>query len=656
MQYRYMDKDYTIDDDGDNICKIQCHAIENYNAYRYLVNLQVEKPITLLSFVMTMPYDYSVQRGIFCNGYQSWSQTFMGDITTTMLPVRRAFRFLADAFGDYRIYAYSKKKGILHSWSYSYIKLQDKRIAFIGSLEETKALTSITHDTHANICTIEKHVNGKFIEQDSPLLDIYIQVDKEYVVFDSYFQLYKNHLPQLPPPPAAGWTSWYYYYTKITEDIIKQNVDHFAAHNIPLDYFQIDDGYQHAVGDWLVVNKKFPNGMASLARYIQERGYKAGLWLAPFAVEQRSYIFKEHKDWLLKAPDGTYLKMGFNPLWSGWFYALDFYHPTVKYYLQKVFSTVLQDWGYDMVKLDFLYGVAQYPQYGRSAGEVMYDALVLLRTLVGDKKILGCGVPLASAYGIVDYCRIGQDVHTSWEHKFLKWIRGRERVSTYLAIQNTIQRRHLDARFFINDPDVFILRRKKQSLSPREQFTLLHANLLFGNLIFTSDNIGEYDENTLTLYKSIFPLLEKINVEVEQSQQLFKVQYQIGERHYYSFFNLGDITLFVDLPQGVFFDKNTKDLIYGNSRTDIPPHGSLLLYSVGYSPFAIIGTEGHFFPAAEIKNIWVDGSSIRYDTIENLLMKPKLFVKVPKDFEISDINGKEFVRIEKKDFSVIVQS
>jgi alpha-galactosidase len=655
LQYRHEGVLHTVDMNGDENCSLACHTIENYDAYRHVVRFQTKVPIVLERCMFFLPYDYANHKGIFCNGYQSWSQTELLDNSATLLPIRKGFRFLANNFGDYNFYKYSKKKGILHSWSYSYIKLGDKKIVLLGSLDETQAFTSITHDTSGHVCIIEKHIVGKNVDADCTLLDFFINEDKEYVAFDNYFQLYKNHLPQLPPSPAIGWTSWYKYYTHISEHIITQNVDSFAAQDIPLEYFQIDDGYQHAVGDWLYVNKKFPKGMAFLAEYIHAKGYKAGLWLAPFAVEQKSYIFKEHKDWLLKSPDGKYLKMGFNPLWSGWFYALDFYKHQVRHYLQQVFDTILQTWGYDMVKLDFLYGVAQYPQYGKAAGEVMYDAMQLLRTLVGDKKMLGCGVPLASSYGIAEYCRVGQDIHTAWEHKFLKWIRGRERVSTFLAIQNTIHRRHLDGRFFVNDPDVFILRKKKQSLSQREQFTLLHANLLFGNLIFTSDNISEYAESELHTYRSIFPLVEKINVDVEQHKLLYKVTYQIGERHYISFFNLGDHTLFIDLPRGIYFDKSTKDLIYGNSRIDIPAHGSLLLYSVGYSPFAIIGTDGYFFPAAEIKNIWVDSNSIKYDTMPGILVMPRIFVKVPKEFEISDVNGKEFVRIEKRDFSVIVQ-
>lgn len=44
----------------------------------------------------------------------------------------------------------------------------------------------------------------------------------------------------------------------------------------------------------------------------------------------------------------------------------------------------------------------------------MCDAMELLRSLCGDKLILGCGVPLAPAFGKVDFCRIGADMALSW--------------------------------------------------------------------------------------------------------------------------------------------------------------------------------------------------------------------------------------------------
>jgi isocitrate dehydrogenase len=123
--------------------------------------------------------------------------------------------------------------------------------------------------------------------------------------------------------------------------------------NAHADIFQIDDGYQTAVGDWLSIDlKKFPHGIAPICEKIHQKGMLAGLWLAPFVVEKDSSVYKEHQDWILKDSTGSPLAAGCN--WSGSF-ALDIYNEDVRAYLKEVFDTVLNVWGFDLVKLDFLY-------------------------------------------------------------------------------------------------------------------------------------------------------------------------------------------------------------------------------------------------------------------------------------------------------------
>jgi hypothetical protein len=85
--------------------------------------------------------------------------------------------------------------------------------------------------------------------------------------------------------------------------------------------------------------------------------------------------------------------------------------------LKNVFDTVLNTWGFGLVKLDFLFAAAMVPRLGKTRGEIMWDAITLLQEIVGDKIILGSGVPLASAWGRVAYCRVGSDVSPWWEGK-----------------------------------------------------------------------------------------------------------------------------------------------------------------------------------------------------------------------------------------------
>jgi alpha-galactosidase len=301
-----------------------------------------------------------------------------------------------------------------------------------------------------------------------------------------------------------GYTSWYNYYTDITEEIIIRDLEALKATGADINIFQIDDGYQSFIGDWEVPNEKFPKGMKYIADEIHSKGWLAGLWLAPFYIQKDSVVAKNHPEWIVKKPDGKPI-YGFVGLGRDC-YTLDFYNPECAAYIKQFFNTILNTWGFDMVKLDFLYTACIVPRNGKSRGEIMCDAMALLRECVGDKLILGCGVPLGPAFGKVDYCRIGSDVDLVFEPVPVKGKVNREIVSVQTAIKNTIFRRGLNGRVFGNDPDVFYLRnalkevdgdrKSKKPLKITWDQRVLWADLCrnLGTIIFTSDNAANYDE------------------------------------------------------------------------------------------------------------------------------------------------------------------
>ncbi len=619
---------------------------------RYQVVFNPKSSITLLDFYIESNKDYSTAQSVYCNGFQSWTETRFFDKTESIQPQRQLIRKIAKAYGDEKIYTYPNKKGMLHSWTYTYLSLAKKRIFFIGSLNDEIGYTLLEHHALQNILLIRKDCKQLEVQKTIVLLDIYVEENYEFVCFNRYFEL--QSLPALTAKPAIGWTSWYYYYTNISEQIIEDNIHSFVKNNIPIEIFQIDDGYQKAVGDWLNFNARFPNGLKKIVDKLQQQHIKAGLWLAPFACEHNSFIVKEKPHWILKDNKGKFLKIGFNPAWSYWFYALDFYNTEVQDYLRLVFNTVLNDWNFDMVKLDFLYGTALIARNGKSHGQIMQEAMQFLRSCVGNKMILGCGVPLFAAKSTTDYCRIGPDIHLKWDFKLLKWIRARERPSCVNAIHNTISRRHLSGKWFWNDPDVFMLRSNKNQLSFNEKYSLLLANLLFGHLIFTSDNIGEYNEEQLFWYKSIFPLMQPEDVHVKYLNQLYIINGRIKDKYYLILINVGDTSKIYKLPNSLFFDNVKQELVKGNKNIEIPKHQSKCLLTVGYTPFAVAGTKGHFFSGTEIENIFLTGSNIELEWNKHVINPVKVFIKVPKGFEVTSVNSSgKFNRIEKKDFSII---
>lgn len=626
---------------------------EALSGTRWKVKVESSHVIELESLKVTASADYSLVKNFLCNGFQSWSETKTRTKIERVKGLKRIAKPIMNPFGDYTYYDYPAKQGILHSWGYTFAKLPKRKVSFVGSVNEKDAFTNFIHDNDRQQLIIDRDVKGWKVQGEVVLADLFFTVHTEFAAFQHFFML--SEFPDVKAQPAIGWTSWYHYYTKISETIVRQNLAAFQQQKLPIDIFQIDDGYQKAVGDWLQVNHKFPSGMKAIADEIREAGYKPGIWLAPLACEKNSDIFKNKPHWLMKNENGQPYKIGYNPLWSGWFYALDIYNEEVRAYVKEVFRVVCREWGFDLVKLDFLYGACLMARKGRSRGGVMHDAMLLLREVVGvDKEILGCGIPMGSAPGITDYCRIGADVHLKWEFGLLKWTGNKERVSTINALQNTIHRRQLNKHAFINDPDVFMLRKKKQSLSNSEQYTLLLTNLIFGDVLLTSDNISEYEADTMQRFRSIFPLMEKEDMIVEQDADLYKVTFRIRERHYTIYINLGDQQRNFKLPKGNYFEPLGKEITSGESTINIAGHASICFHSIGNGAFAVAGSQGHFFPGAEVEKISLKGNEIKIKLVHGLQVDPELYLKVPIDFECESVNGQPFKRIQKKDYCILI--
>ena len=326
----------------------------------------------------------------------------------------------------------------------------------------------------------------------------------------------------------AGYSSWYNRYEDISQQSIRNDLEGCRGMLQPGDLFQIDDGWEPAVGDWLEPDYlKFPDGMRQAAREIHREGFLAGLWLAPFVAKKGSRVWKEHPDWFLQV-DGRPWYCGIN--WGG-FYSLDIDNPEVIAYLERVFDQVFNQWGYDLVKLDFLYAAAPFGNERETRAGRMIRAMELLRRLCGDKLILGCGVPVMPAFGLVDYCRISCDVGLDWDGSKLMQLTHRERVSTRQAIGNTIFRRQLNGRAWLNDPDVFFLRDENIQLTPEQKHVLATVNSLFGGMLLHSDDMAKWSEEAKAAYRQLLRNREATKLRVHADHGL-SVSYELdGQEH-----------------------------------------------------------------------------------------------------------------------------
>lgn len=612
------------------------------DAYRLKINLKALKHFTIKELYLETDNRYRNGEKVFVNGFQSWTETREYALDEKIEKLSKLVWDMMSYYGDYTFYPYSEEPGYFHGFTYSYLRKINSEFFFIGSLDENSGYTIIEHKTPENLLRIKKDCATILVKTTYDAFDLIIAEAEEKQVFDHYFQ--NGNWPKPKVEPTTGWTSWYYHYTDISEKIVLENLKAFNQKNVPIDIFQIDDGYQKAVGDWLTTNDKFPNGMKSIADAIHNDGYKAGLWLAPFICEYKSDIFKNNPGWLLTYDEETPVKVGYNPNWGGIshgsYYALDFYNENVKEYLKKVFDTVLNDWGFDMVKLDFLFAAAIIPQHNKSRGQVMSEVMRFLNEICGDKLILGCGVPLGPSFGHVDYCRIGCDMGLSWELKSGKMAKMRETISTVASIKDSIHRRHLNGNVFLNDPDVFILRDKKVKLKDEQKHTLFLINHLFGGLVFTSDDISEYNDETLDLYLAAFPHREKIVHSARPADDLYEIEFSIGKNEYLLFANLSNKKQMAKLPGGKFYYREF-GFITGHSNTELDGYQSRCFLKVPEEPYRVAGSNIHIFPGSEVGDIIVEGDKIDVAQLPNTMRKGTVYITVPDDIRRMTVNGKE---------------
>lgn len=483
----------------------EIEIIKSEGELKYI--LHPAKKMDLVTFSVRTKRAMAEKEVFFVNGFQSWStslEVYRGETLKGVNPVSGISSFtkhLASMSGDCQIIDDYGKAGHFHSFTYTYFRNAGS-VELFGSMNERTGYTIFAVNNDDDSFTIIKDVEGAAVNGDYELLNVRIISGAYDEVFDDYFGSMNLRKPGIEH--LSGYTSWYNYFQKIDEKIILRDLDGLDRVKDSVSIFQIDDGYETFVGDWLDVDPvKFPRGMKVIADKVHEKGYLAGIWVAPFSVQRVSKTAKEHPDWLIKNAKGK-------PEWGcfawGGAYTIDMYNPEVREYIKHFFDVILHDWGYDMVKLDFLYSQSIHPRDGKSRGQIMCEALDFLRECVGeDKLFLGCGVPLGPSFGVVDACRISCDVDLVYGGKFYNKLSvNREVPSAQNAINNSMFRRHLNGRVFCNDPDVFFLRKDNLTFTMEQKKLLGKINNLFGDVLFVSDNAGDYDDEAIELVKEFF--------------------------------------------------------------------------------------------------------------------------------------------------------
>lgn len=313
-----------------------------------------------------------------------------------------------------------------------------------------------------------------------------------------------------------GWESWYNHYANINEKLILDDLNSLTntTNIISLNkketdnpcVFQIDDGWEISLGDWDWNENRFPSKPEELVQKIREKNYVPGLWIAPFIIDLRSSTAKNHPDWLLRDKKGKPIIAGMNPLWGeihcnilktlpASFYCLDLSNQEVLEHLDKLMDKAINKWGFEYLKLDFLYAGMLNGKFknGGSAFEHYGKAINILTKRTTSKQgrkicYLGCGAPFEMSFRNFPLFRIGCDTREHWDDQLGKKINWNGRASAFLNMQDTIGRNLWNKTIFLNDPDVLFIRNENCSLDEQEKLLIATICFMFGSQMMYSDD------------------------------------------------------------------------------------------------------------------------------------------------------------------------
>ena len=468
-------------------------------------------------------------------GWQSWNPS------TDVLPGKKQPSLTCHyihQWNSYLVFPESKfkpSKNLVLGQFVTYLRWENFYLVFasVGNVNGTLPPVQFIFNRRENNVSIEICDKGNSWKKD----DITARI--EIFTADSYFDCKEklaaifgnDHFKSVRflGKKPAGWESWYNHYTDINEKLIYEDLKNLnQTKNIvnssfnTSKIFQIDDGWEKALGDWQVREDRFPEGFKKIISEIEASGYIPGLWIAPFIIDSRSKTACEHPDWLLKDEKGNLVPAGYNPLWGkkGTFYCLDLSRDEVIAHLLSIMDTIINKWGFRYIKLDFLYAGMLWGNYAqKTASYKIYSRAIKTLTSFTNTKdgspvaYLGCGVPFELSFTSLPLSRIGCDTYEKWKNPVMRLLNWNGRNEAYLNVVDTLGHALWDKTIFLNDPDVIFIRRDNCSLSENQKFLIASVNGMFGSQLMYSDDPGLAGEEEKRLTKIFLDYSEQYENE-----------------------------------------------------------------------------------------------------------------------------------------------
>lgn len=322
-------------------------------------------------------------------------------------------------------------------------------------------------------------------------------------------------------PSLTVFCTWYFYTFNFNSTHLDEELATIRAKNIPLDVFQIDDGWMDSYGNYEASPDKFPGGMGNVARKISDAGMIPGIWVAPFVIDENSAVLAKYSDIIQKDADG---RPAIYDTSTNNCYIIDPTAPRAGDFLREIFLK-LKSWGFRYFKLDWLRCLYEFKEvrfHNPKINRVVayHSALKTIRDALGPECfMLTCGgLSDPAGVNLIDGVRTSKDVRGIWD--------GPEGVPMSGALIQIKQNmfRSYSNRFFHTDPDATQIRLRNRPFfenerkcvgvyqseghyTDEEAFSICTHQYLCGGMITISERFPELQEERLAMLRHLSPAI-----------------------------------------------------------------------------------------------------------------------------------------------------
>jgi len=316
-------------------------------------------------------------------------------------------------------------------------------------------------------------------------------------------------------PVPNGWNSWCGgggsggLGTNIDQTIMAESLEVMAREFAPfgVDYFQIDDGYQMADGDWTAREDRFPDGMAAFSQRVLDRGLTPGLWISAFTVREDSALAAAHPEWLAD-PEDNLLKGLLKPDEGS--RVLDLSHPEVVDWLGETMTRYREEYRVGWIKHDFGYLAMPYRPRGDpslTSVEAYKRALRRMDEALGDDVFfLGIGM-LGVHFGVADGIRTTLDAGPVWEEEmpFIPFGEGNNFKST---VKTASRRWYMHGNLWVNHDDLLFFRTEpgvRHEVTLQEATTYASWMGLNGSIVKLGEDLRTLTPEQIDVWRRLLP-------------------------------------------------------------------------------------------------------------------------------------------------------